>query len=255
MKTSGIRDLARRSAGEMVTQLRPHVRFLPAANDAGDTVRHRFGPPQIVVREHANNAVRWKAGERLNHLVEEACIRFADHDAVVTDEVTFSYRDLNRRANQVARHLIAQGIRSGDRVGLIFDKSAETYVAMLAVLKVNAAYVPLDAAFPVERISFIVGDAEMSADRLDVELRGAPLRAVRQDDLSRHRQARDRRAGRRPADRASRRRSSRSPTSSTRPARPAIRRASASATPASATSCASPRSFTATSPAIASIRA
>ena len=63
----------------------------------------------------------------------------------------------------MARHLIEQGIRSGDRVGLIFDKSFETYVAMLAVLKVNAAYVPLDAAFPVERISFIVGDAEMSA--------------------------------------------------------------------------------------------
>jgi fatty-acyl-CoA synthase len=63
----------------------------------------------------------------------------------------------------MARHLIDRGITSGDRVGLLFDKSPDTYVAMLAVMKVNAAYVPLDAAFPIERIRFIVGDAEMSA--------------------------------------------------------------------------------------------
>ena len=77
--------------------------------------------------------------------------------------LVLSYRDLNRRANQFARHLIAQGIKSGDRVGLLFDKSPETYVAMLAVMKANAAYVPLDAAFPVERLRFIIDDAEISA--------------------------------------------------------------------------------------------
>jgi non-ribosomal peptide synthetase-like protein len=163
MTPHDLRDPAGRSTGEPITQLRPRVQALPAADDATEMVRHRFGPPQIVVREHANNAVRWKPGERLNHLLEEACIRFADHDAVVAGDVTVSYRDLNRRANQVARHLIAQGIRSGDRVGLIFDRSVETYIAMLAVLKANAAYVPLDAAFPVERINFIVGDADMAA--------------------------------------------------------------------------------------------
>ncbi len=56
----------------------------------------------------------------------------------------------------MARYLIEQGIKSGDRVGLMFDKSVETYVALLAVLKINAAYVPLDAGFPTERIRFIL---------------------------------------------------------------------------------------------------
>ena len=59
--------------------------------------------------------------------------------------------------------LIDRGIRAGDRIGLLFEKSPETYIAMLAVMKVHAAYVPLDAAFPVERVRFIVGDAEISA--------------------------------------------------------------------------------------------
>ena len=77
--------------------------------------------------------------------------------------MTLTYRDFNRRANQMARYLIEQGIRSGDRIGLLFDKSPETYIAMLAVMKVNAAYVPLDAAFPIERMRFIIGDAEIAA--------------------------------------------------------------------------------------------
>ena len=119
--------------------------------------------PQSVVLEHTNNAVRWAPGERLNHLLEEACIRFATNDAVIGTGIVLSYRDLNHRANQLARHLIDQGIKSGDRIALLFDKSTETYVAMLAVMKVHAAYVPLDAAFPIERIRFILGDANVSA--------------------------------------------------------------------------------------------
>jgi non-ribosomal peptide synthetase-like protein len=159
-----IRDLsARRSGATPNVELRSLEQLRPELRDVIEPIRRSFGRPQVLTREHANNAVRWKHGERLNHLLEEACIRFAASDAVVTDGVIVSYRDLNRRANQMARHLIDRGIRSGDRVGLLFDKSPDTYVAMLAVMKLNAAYVPLDAAFPIERIRFIVGDAEMSA--------------------------------------------------------------------------------------------
>ena len=46
---------------------------------------------------------------------------------VITDSGVLSYAELDRRANQVARHLIATGIKPGDRIGLLFDKSAETY--------------------------------------------------------------------------------------------------------------------------------
>ena len=146
--------------------------------------------------------MRWKQGERLNHLLEEACIRFSESDAVVTDGGTLSYRELDCRANQVARYLIDQGIQPGDRVGLLFEKSAETYIAMLAVMKVNAAYVPLDAAFPIERVRFIIGDAEIKAIVSMSCFAAAPRSARGAEGISRHRQARDRReTGREPPDR------------------------------------------------------
>jgi non-ribosomal peptide synthetase-like protein len=159
-----IRNLSARLPGSAsVIELRSPNQLRPELRDVIEPIRLSFGPPKIVIREHTNNAVRWKQGERFNHVLEEACIRFAANDAVIIGDEALTYRELNRRANQVARHLIDQGIKSGDRVALLFDKSAETYIAMLAVMKVNAAYVPLDAAFPLERIRFIVGDAEIAA--------------------------------------------------------------------------------------------
>jgi len=59
--------------------------------------------------------------------------------------------------------MLARGIKSGDRIAMMFDRSPEAYVAMFAVMKVNAVYVPLDAAFPIERVRFILGDANVSA--------------------------------------------------------------------------------------------
>jgi non-ribosomal peptide synthetase-like protein len=111
----------------------------------------------------ADVALRWNEGERLHHLLQQACLRFAQNDAIVADDAVLTYRELDNRANQVARYLIEQGIEPGDRVGLLLDKSVETYVALLAVMKANAAYVPLDPGFPGERIGFILTDANVRA--------------------------------------------------------------------------------------------
>jgi non-ribosomal peptide synthetase-like protein len=125
-----------------------------------------------------DSALRWKEGERLHHLLQQACLQFGANEAVVTDEAIITYRDLDHRANQVARYLIDQGIEPGDRVGLLFDKSVESYVALLAVMKVNAAYVPLDPGFPDERVRFIVADANVKAV-VSMSGLGARLRAFK----------------------------------------------------------------------------
>jgi non-ribosomal peptide synthetase-like protein len=82
-----------------------------------------------------------------------------DHLAVDAGEVVLTYDQLDARANQLARYLLAQGVQSGDRIGLLFDQAVYSYVGILAVLKINAAYVPLDVSFPPDRLSYIVQDA------------------------------------------------------------------------------------------------
>ncbi|MEJ3750638.1 Pls/PosA family non-ribosomal peptide synthetase [Actinomycetes bacterium KLBMP 9797] len=102
---------------------------------------------------------RWQPGERLHQLFEERCDRTPDQVAVDAGDTTVTYRQLDARANQLARHLLAGGVRPGDRVALLFDDARYAYVGMLAVLKAGAAYVPLDAGYPADRLAYIVDDS------------------------------------------------------------------------------------------------
>ena len=70
-----------------------------------------------------------------------------------------TYRELDEAANRLAHLLAGQGVGAGQCVALLFERSAEAIVAMLAVLKAGAAYLPIDPALPAARMEFMVGDA------------------------------------------------------------------------------------------------
>ena len=76
--------------------------------------------------------------------------------------VTVTYKELNDRANQLARYLQELGVGSEVLVGICLDRSLEMIVSLLGVLKAGGAYLPLDPAYPKERLSFILSDARVS---------------------------------------------------------------------------------------------
>jgi amino acid adenylation domain-containing protein len=73
-----------------------------------------------------------------------------------------SYRELDARANRLAHHLAGKGATAGTLVGLCLDRSADMVVAILAILKTGAAYVPLDPSFPVDRLAAMVDDSGLA---------------------------------------------------------------------------------------------
>jgi amino acid adenylation domain-containing protein/non-ribosomal peptide synthase protein (TIGR01720 family) len=85
--------------------------------------------------------------------------RTPDATAVVGDDATLTYRQLDERANRLAHHLTAHGAGCEAVVALALPRTAETMVAILATLKAGAAYVPVDPAYPAERITAMLADA------------------------------------------------------------------------------------------------
>lgn len=79
--------------------------------------------------------------------------------AVVLGDAALSYAELDRRANRLARHLIRQGCGPGDTVAILVERSFDLVIAILAVLKSGAAYMPLDASLPSSRIVFMLDDS------------------------------------------------------------------------------------------------
>ncbi|KAB8262221.1 hypothetical protein BDV32DRAFT_147871 [Aspergillus pseudonomiae] len=92
---------------------------------------------------------------------EDHARAFPDTHAIDWDgTIQLSYAELNARANRVAHYLIQKGVRVGDAIPLMLEKSIDTIVAILGVMKAGAAYVPLSPDNPVDRNSFIIGDVK-----------------------------------------------------------------------------------------------
>ncbi|MEQ8484113.1 MAG: amino acid adenylation domain-containing protein [Pseudomonadales bacterium] len=102
---------------------------------------------------------------------ETAAARHAGSAALVWGARTFTYDELTQRAECLASVLVGRGIRPGDRVGLLLPRGPDMLVALLAVLRSGAAFVPLDPAFPTERLAFMSRDAGLA---LLLTERGAP---------------------------------------------------------------------------------
>jgi len=129
------------------------VRELPMRSAAQD---------RILLNVWNNTRVEHDRDVCLHQLFERAAAQKPDAEAFIIGEQIFSYRDIDQRANQLARLFALRGVRPGDRVAVCLDRTIEMPVAIAAVLKAGAAYVPLDPAHPADRLRYIVEDAQVA---------------------------------------------------------------------------------------------
>src|SRR6202040_338181 len=80
--------------------------------------------------------------------------------ALVFEQSTLTYAQLNARANRLAHLLIGRGIGPENLVALALPRSAEMIIALLGILKAGAAYLPLDPEYPAERLRYMLRDAQ-----------------------------------------------------------------------------------------------
>ncbi|HEX2805652.1 MAG TPA: AMP-binding protein, partial [Kineosporiaceae bacterium] len=124
--------------------------------------------PEVLRDPRAQHHPRWQPGVRLHHVFEQVCDALVANgraDQVAVETATaggvrgITYLQLDAQANRLARYLIAMGVQPGDRVALLLDEPVLAFPAILAVLKAHAAYVPLDAGYPQDRLAYILADA------------------------------------------------------------------------------------------------
>ena len=137
---------------------------------------------QMVLEEWNNTATDYPRGRCLHHLFEEQLPTASDKVAVRCKGVALTYDELNRHANALAHYLINLGARPGTLVGLCVERSLDMAAALLAILKTGAAYVPLDLSFPLDRLGFMLEDAQASLvvteERMLEKLPGQSVRFV-----------------------------------------------------------------------------
>ncbi len=137
---------------------------------AGDPGRRLDELPDLAPAERHQVLREWSGtdsgtgepGPLLAPLAAQAAARPRALAVADADGAVLSYAELEESANQLARHLREQGIGRGDLVGVLLPRSADLVVALCAVLRAGAAYLPLDPGYPAERLSWLLEDAQAS---------------------------------------------------------------------------------------------
>ncbi|MNB57846.1 Gramicidin S synthase 2 [compost metagenome] len=130
------------------------------------------------------SAVAFRRGATLHALVEAQAAQRADALAVVQGGQALTYGQLNQRANRLAHHLLSLGVQPDDRIAVCVRRSPQMLVALLAILKSGAGYVPVDPAYPAERIAYLLEDSAPLAVLAEASTRDL-LGAARVIDLDR----------------------------------------------------------------------
>ncbi|MBL0388693.1 amino acid adenylation domain-containing protein [Tumebacillus sp. ITR2] len=112
-----------------------------------------------TIYERLNDVKTWyPADKTLDTLFYEAAEEFAANLALSSDEVQYTYTELNERSNQVAHLLRAQGLKKGEFVAIFMERSPETVISALGIIKAGGAYVPIDPEYPADRNRYVLED-------------------------------------------------------------------------------------------------
>ena len=112
-----------------------------------------------ILDDFNNTKVDYPKDKTVIQLFEEQVEKNPNGIAVIFEEQKLTYKELNEKANQLAHCLVENGVKHNDIVGIMLERSFETIISMLAVLKANSAYMLIDVNLPEDRILYMLNNA------------------------------------------------------------------------------------------------
>lgn len=153
-------------ANEIEAALAMYVRILKLFVENPNTLLHESNvvssQDKAFILEEFNNTIGdYSKDKTLFQLFEEQVKKTPPLIALRYNEESLTYQELNIRSNQLARHLVAKGVKIGDNVGLIAARNFDMIIGMFGILKAGGAYVPIDPVYPVDRQLYIISNSSI----------------------------------------------------------------------------------------------
>jgi amino acid adenylation domain-containing protein len=116
---------------------------------------------QTILHDWNNTRTDYPRDSSIKDVFEEQVKLNPDRTAVVCGERSISYAGLNLRANQLAHYLQSQAVKPDTMVGVCMDRSVDALIAIVGIIKAGGAYLPLDPAYPIDRLQFMLTDSSV----------------------------------------------------------------------------------------------
>ena len=133
----------------------------PEANLKDLSILTKAEKQQILIDRNSNQ-INYPDNLCIHQLFEEQAAKTPKAIAVISEREQLTYQELNQRAQELANYLQSIGVKPEVIVGICLERSLEAVIAILAILKAGGAYLPLDPAYPQQRLEYIIQDAQIS---------------------------------------------------------------------------------------------
>ncbi len=153
-----------RLSPEVILRMSEHLQVLASSKRMSDEIpvgQLNLLPEterRLLLETWNATAIAYPEALCIHQLFEQQVEKNPEAIALIAGDNTFSYMELNARANRLARQLIEQGVCPGDHVAFLLERSMELVVTQLAILKAGAVYVPIDPSVPDERKNWLISD-------------------------------------------------------------------------------------------------
>lgn len=113
-----------------------------------------------ILYEFNDTKCDYASNDTIQHLFETQVEKTPDNIAIVFEETELTYKELNEKANQLARELRSKGVKSNSIVAIMVERSIEMLVGIISILKAGGAYLPINPKYPKDRITYMLQDAK-----------------------------------------------------------------------------------------------
>lgn len=114
----------------------------------------------MIINEFNDTDVPYPQNKTISQIFEENVAKYSDRKAIIYQNQSLTYLEMNNKANNLACFLTRKGVKQGDCIALTAERKIESIVAMLAILKVGATYVPIEPNYPQKRIDYMLEDSK-----------------------------------------------------------------------------------------------
>lgn len=161
---------------QVVSEPEKHYQELSLISDKErDEVLHTFNQPFTPVREQ----------DTIISTFQKVLDKYADKEAIIYKNQKVTYQELDTMSDCIANGLIKEGVQREEYVALLCDPGIPMIVAMLGIIKIGAAYVPIDPTYPEERISYILEDCKPSVVLTTYQDQSIPVKCLNIEDVIR----------------------------------------------------------------------
>lgn len=116
----------------------------------------------FILNKINNNYENFNFKNNIIEIIEDIAKKYPNNIAIKFNEISITYKDLIKRVNKMSNCLLSNNIKQNSNIGILTSRDIDSIIGILAIIKINCTYVPIDPLYPIDRINYMINSSEIN---------------------------------------------------------------------------------------------